>query len=117
MQGHPIVSGCVTCDSGSPVHHAGTSHCKGVQQQLTRHPNVNGCTGCGSGSLDIPFCVCVCRCLLLHFTSLSPSSLVMDMDAGNGVDVYVDVSVDIGPDKSVMVFLFTSVKRFHSSTR
>ena len=41
----------------------------------------------------------------------------MDMDAGNGVDVYVDVSVDIGPDKSVMVFLFTSVKRFHSSTR
>ena len=43
----------------------------------------------------------------------------MDMDAGSGVDVGVDVdvSVDIGPDKSVMVFLFTSVKRFHSSVR
>ena len=39
----------------------------------------------------------------------------MAMDAGHGVDV--DVGVDIGPDKSMMVSLFTGAKRFHSSIR
>ena len=119
MQGHPIVSGCAGCDSGSPVHHAGACHCKWVRQQFTRHPIVSGCSGYGSASLNIPFCVCVYRWVFLHFINLSPSSFVMYMDTGSGVDVGVDVdvSVDIVLDKSVTVSLFTSAKHFHLSIR